>query len=53
MFKKLTTKDRVESLLKEQARLKASLLQKEADLEYLAMMMNVDLEESTEEIADE
>ena len=48
MYKKLTEKERLDRLARENAALKARLAKREADLDYIAMM--VDLTDDDEEV---
>ena len=49
MFRILSTNDRLRAAEAENAALRARLAQKEADIDYIAMMCDVELE--TEEVA--
>ena len=52
MFRFVTTNDRLRAAEAENAALRARLAQKEADIDYIAMMCDVELE-TEEVVADE
>ncbi len=52
MYKKLTEKERIELLTRENTLLKARLAKREADIDYIAMMCDLAVDEEVVDRAD-